>query len=230
MHEKNHVLREIEEEIMEALFDISISKKAGERIKMGEILDKIGQDIAKTQLTNIVRRKLEPEPLCYVDYIPYDGILLTKEGYKVARRIARNHRLAEAMLYQIFDVPFSELHEQACNIEHGISDLLAEYIYKKLKDKKTPFGMPIPMGEIEDFGCNDPSLLDISSGKKVILTRIDSHTSNTASELEPYDINHVGVKMLVKEQDEEGVLVELDKTEHKIPHRLSKNLCVRYEE
>ena len=164
MHEKSHVLRNIEEEIMEALFDISISKNAGERIKMGEILDKIGQDIAKTQLTNIVRRKLEPEPLCYVDYIPYDGILLTKEGYKVARRIARNHRLAEAMLYQIFDVPFSELHEQACNIEHGISDQLAGYIYKKLKNKKTPFGMPIPMGEIEDVGCDDPSLLDISSG------------------------------------------------------------------
>ena len=131
MHEKKYGLREIEEEIMEVLFDITITKEAAQRIKMGEILDRMGQDIAKTQLTNIVRRKLEPEG--YVDYLPYDGILLTYKGYQEARRIARNHRLAEAMLYQIFDVPFTELHEQACYLEHGITDRMAELIYQKLK-------------------------------------------------------------------------------------------------
>ncbi|MFX1334041.1 MAG: metal-dependent transcriptional regulator, partial [Promethearchaeota archaeon] len=131
MHVKKHDLRDIEEEIMEVLFDITIIKKENQRIKMGEILDKIGQELAKTQLTNIVRRKLEPQG--FVDYTPYDGILLTDQGFQVAKRIARNHRLAEAMLSQIFNVPFKELHEQACNIEHGISDRLAVLIFQKLK-------------------------------------------------------------------------------------------------
>jgi DtxR family Mn-dependent transcriptional regulator len=228
MHERKHKLRDIEEEIMEVLFDIAISRGDRQRIKMGEILDKLGQDLAKTQLTNIVRRKLEPQGL--VDYTPYEGILLTKKGQKVAKRIARNHRLAEAMLYQIFDVPFNELHEQACNIEHGISDFLAERIFQKLDAKKTPFGDIIPMADVEDLGCDDQSLTDIPVGTKVVLTRITSHTMNTASDLEVYEIQGVGVKMLIKDRNKNGVTVEMNNTEYLIPTRISKTLCAKPEE
>jgi len=228
MHEKNHELRVPEEEIMEVLFDITINKETKQRIKMGEILDRLGQDMAKTQLTNIVRRKLEP--LGYVDYTPYDGILLTSKGYQEARRIARNHRLAEAMLYQIFDVPFSELHEQACHLEHGISDRLAELIFQKLKEKRTPFGDVIPMGEAEDLSCDDQRLIDIPSGTKVILTRINSHTTETARELESYQIHGVDTKLVVKGKSKEGIIVELNHKEHMIPIQISKILCVKSEE
>jgi DtxR family Mn-dependent transcriptional regulator len=225
MSEKKGELRDIEEEIMEVLFDITITKEDTQRIKMGEILDRIEQDIAKTQLTNIVRRKLEPQG--YVDYTPYDGVLLTSKGYQEARRIARNHRLAEAMLYQIFDMPFNELHEQACYLEHGITDRIAELIYKKLEEKKTPFGDVIPMGDVEDLGCNDQTLIEIPSGKTVILTRINSHLTNTAIELESYQIRGVDKKMIVKEKDQEGVTVEMNNTEYKIPIRISRMLCVK---
>ncbi|MFX1507739.1 MAG: metal-dependent transcriptional regulator [Promethearchaeota archaeon] len=225
MNEKKDELRDIEEEIMEVLFDISITKGTTQRIKMGEILDRIEQDIAKTQLTNIVRRKLEPRG--YVDYTPYDGILLTSKGYQEARRIARNHRLAEAMLYQIFDVPFSELHEQACYLEHGITDRMAELIYLKLKEKKTPFGDVIPMGDVEDLGCDDQRLIEISAGTIVILTRINSHLTDTAIELESYQIHGVDTKMVVKAKDQEGITVEVNDIEFKIPTRISKILCVR---
>lgn len=227
MHDKKDDLRDIEEEIMEALFDITCVKKNKQRIKMGEILGRLGQDIAKTQLTNIVRRKLEPRG--YVDYTPYDGILLTTEGYQVARRIARNHRLAEAMLFQIFDVPFSELHEQACCLEHGISDRLAELIFQKLKEKKTPFGDVIPMGEVEDLGCDDQSLIDIPTGIAVILTRISSHSTETARALESYQIRGVDTKIVVKDRDTEEVTVELNNTEYKIPIQISKILFVKPE-
>ena len=225
MHEKKDGLRDIEEEIMEVLFDITITKDSTQRIKMGEILDRIEQDIAKTQLTNIVRRKLEPRG--YVDYTPYDGILLTSKGYQEARRIARNHRLAEAMLYQIFDVPFSELHEQACYLEHGITDRMAELIYQKLEEKKTPFGDVIPMGDIEDLGCNDQRLIEIPAGITVILTRINSHLTDTAIELESYQIRGVDTHMVIKDKDQEGVTVEVNNIEFKIPNRISKILCVK---
>lgn len=225
MNEKKYKLRDIEEEIMESLFDITLTKETNQRIKMGEILDRLGQDIAKTQLTNIVRRKLER--LGYVDYTPYDGILLTNKGYQEARRIARNHRLAEAMLYQIFEIPFSELHEQACHLEHGITDLMAEFIYKKLEEKKTPFGDIIPMGEVADVGCRDPSLVEIPTGTEVILTRINRHSTKTAKELESYQIQGVDIKMFVKDRDQEGVTLELNNKNFKIPIPLSKILCVK---
>ena len=221
-HQEDYELREIEEEIMEVLFDLQISKSADQRIKMGEVLDRIGGDLGKTQLTNIVRRKLEPGG--FVDYLPYEGLILTESGFKIARRIARNHRLAEAMLYQIFDVPFDKVHEHACSLEHGITDELAEYIYPKLKNDKTPFGMPIPMGNVEDLGCDDDCLLDMSKDSLVEVTRIKLHS---AKEFLKYDIHGVGEKMIVKNIDDTGVLVEIKNKEKKIPVFISQNLCVK---
>jgi Mn-dependent DtxR family transcriptional regulator len=229
MHVKERQgLRIIEEEIMEVLFDLHISKDKGQRIKNGEILDRMENRLTKTQLANIVRRKLEPRG--YVDYIPYSGVCLTDTGYLMARRIARNHRLAEAMLYQIFDVPFSKLHEQACHIEHGISDEIAEYIYQKLPVKITPFGMPIPMKKMDkDLGCGDKCLHEISVDTPVILTRIQSHSTDTAKKLEEYGIHAIGAKMYVRSIDNKGVMVEVDENPYNIPLQFSKLLCVKPE-
>ncbi len=229
MHEKEgQGLRVIEEDIMEVLFNLHISKSERQRIKMGEILDNMKDRLAKTQLSNIVRRKLEPQG--YVDYLPYEGIHLTKIGYQIARRIARNHRLAEAMLYQIFNMPFSKLHEQACHLEHGISDEIAEYIYRKLKVKMTPFGMPIPMKEKDrDSGCEEKWLYEVPAGIPVTLTRIQDHSTDFAKKLETYDIDAVGVKMHVKNINNEGVVVEVNEISRKIPLSISRLLCVKPE-
>jgi DtxR family Mn-dependent transcriptional regulator len=230
LHQKKQwELRVIEEEIMKVLFDLHTSKINGQRTRMGEILDCMENQLTKTQLTNIVRRKLEP--LEYVDYLPYEGVRLTEEGYQVAQKVARNHRLSEAMLYQIFDMPFSELHEQALHLEHGISDEFAEHIYRKLKVKMTPFGMPIPMNEKDkDLGCEEKCLREIPAGTTVTLTRIQNHSTETAKELEIRDINAIGVKMYVKSIDNEGVVIELNEKSHKIPLQLSRHLCVKSEE
>ena len=108
---------------MECLYDLHVSQCDDSYIKMKKILENLGKHVSKTQLTNIVQRKLVK--LGYVDYIQYEGVRLTPEGYKIATLVARNHRLAEAMLFQIFKVPFKIIHEQACLLEHSISDITA---------------------------------------------------------------------------------------------------------
>ena len=89
MHSKNSKLRDVEEEVMERLYDLHASLCDDSYIKMKQILENLGQNVSKTQLTNIVQRKLEK--LGYVDYLQYEGIRLTAEGYEIARKIARNH-------------------------------------------------------------------------------------------------------------------------------------------
>lgn len=229
MNEKEQQgLRVIEEDIMEVLFSLHITKSDRQRIKMGEILNRMEDKLTKAQLTNIVRRKLEPQG--YVDYLPYEGVRLTRIGYQTARRIGRNHRLAEAMLYQIFEMPFIKLHEEACSLEHGISDEIAEYIYRKLKTKMTPFGMPIPMEEKDqDLNCEDKCLNEIPVGIPVTLTRIQDHSTKFAKKLEVYDIHAVGVKMRVKDIDNEGVVVEINEISRKIPLSISRLLYVKPE-
>lgn len=227
MHDKNHHLRVIEEEIMETLFDLSIGDSVN-RIKMKNILNRLGETITKAQLTNIVRRKLESED--YVDYVPYEGIILRPKGFEVARKIARNHRLAEAMLYNIFDVPFDKLHDLACQLEHAITDETAEYINKKLLElnvRTTPFGMPIPMNNLDDLGCDDEELISIPPGTHVTLTRVQSHTSDTAASLMDLNIHKMGIKLFIKSKNEEGILVENQDSQFLIPNKISKSLCVK---
>jgi DtxR family Mn-dependent transcriptional regulator len=76
---------------------------------------------------------------------PYKGVNLTDGGRKLALSVFRRHRLAERMLVDMLGVGWAESHEEACRLEHSVSDQVANSIQKKLGDPKTcPHGNPIP--------------------------------------------------------------------------------------
>ncbi|MHA1993947.1 MAG: metal-dependent transcriptional regulator [Candidatus Hodarchaeales archaeon] len=224
MHLKPHKLRDIEEEIMEALFDLHLSLCDDSYLKMKQILERIGPQVSKTQLTNIVQRKLEK--LGYVRYTPYEGVRLTDKGFQVAQKIARNHRLAEAMLFQLFHMPFNTIHEQACLLEHSISDEMAKHIYAALPEKKTPFGIMIPMSVNEDFACSDQTIIDTPKGSKVVLTRISIHNYETATRLLDYGIKGIGEIFIVLNSSKKGVVIDKEGSEYLIPLDFAATLFV----
>jgi len=76
---------------------------------------------------------------------PYKGVNLTEDGRKLALSVFRRHRLAEKLLVDMLGVGWAESHEEACRLEHSISDQVASSIQKKLDNPKTcPHGNPIP--------------------------------------------------------------------------------------
>ncbi len=224
MHSKSHNLRDIEEEIMEALFDLHLALCDESYLKMKQILNRLGPQVSKTQLTNIVQRKLEK--LGYVRYQPYEGVRLTDEGFRVAQKIARNHRLAEALLFQIFKMPFETIHEEACLLEHAISDLMAEHIYEVLPEKKTPFGIMIPMKVSEDFACSDQTITDTPEGTTVSLARVSIHNHETAQKLLKLGIKGIGTKIKVIQHSQKGTRVQTEGSEYTIPQSLATTLYV----
>lgn len=209
---------------MEVLFDLQVSSDDSSYMKMGLILPRI-PNISKTQLTNIVQRKLEK--LGYVHYTPYEGVKLTPTGFKVAQKIARNHRLAEALLYQILKMPFAEIHEQACLLEHSISDEMAQYIYDALPEKITPFGISIPMTTVKDMECSDKILTDFTEGTTLKLIQISIHTYGTAKKLVEYGITGVGIEFKIKKILKRSVIIEIKDKEYKIPLDIAKTLLVK---
>ena len=209
---------------MEVLFDLQVSSGESSYMKMGLILPRI-PNISKTQLTNIVQRKLEK--LGYVHYTPYEGVKLTPTGFKVAQKIARNHRLAEALLYQILKMPFAEIHEQACLLEHSISDEMAQYIYDALPEKITPFGISIPMTTVKDMECSYKTLTDFTEGTTLKLIQISIHTHGTAKKLLEYGITGVGIDFKIKKFLKKSVTIEIKDKVYKIPVDLAKTLLVK---
>ena len=58
----------------------------------------------------------------YVKYEKYRGIALTEEGLNYARQIRKKHHVLERFLTDYLDVDHQTAHEEACKMEHAISD------------------------------------------------------------------------------------------------------------
>src|SRR4030042_2259018 len=58
----------------------------------------------------------------YVKYSPYHGAQLTSRGLQIADKVARKHRLLERFLADKRRMKKDEVHAQACEMEHALSD------------------------------------------------------------------------------------------------------------
>lgn len=79
------------------------------------------------------------------DYTPYGGVTLTSKGEQLALRVLRRHRLIELFLVRTLNLTWDEVHEEAENMEHAVSDLLIDRIDQYLDHPDfDPHGDPIP--------------------------------------------------------------------------------------
>ncbi len=80
-----------------------------------------------------------------VDYEPRDGVRLTNEGERRALNVIRRHRLIELFLVQTLGLDWSEVHAEAEELEHAISDKVLDRIDTLLGHPQfDPHGDPIP--------------------------------------------------------------------------------------
>jgi DtxR family transcriptional regulator, Mn-dependent transcriptional regulator len=102
---------------------------------------------------------------------------LTSSGRAYATSMLRKHRLAEVLLVEVLKVPWPQVHEEACRLEHAISDSLEQHLVALLGDPGTcPHGSPIP------GSANAPAeapvlqaLSAVPSGGSCTVRRIDEH-------------------------------------------------------
>ncbi|BET65698.1 metal-dependent transcriptional regulator [Opitutales bacterium ASA1] len=63
-----------------------------------------------------------------VDYEPRNGVRLTEPGRRLALHVLRRHRLVELFLVQTLGMDWAEIHEEAEQLEHVISERVLERI------------------------------------------------------------------------------------------------------
>jgi DtxR family transcriptional regulator, Mn-dependent transcriptional regulator len=107
------------------------------------------------------------------EYEPYTGVTLTLAGEKLATKVVRRHRLIELFLVQVLGFGWDEVHEEAEQLEHVVSDSLIERIDEMLGRPATdPHGDPIPSAEGTLRPQNAQSLLTCPLNVPVTVTRI----------------------------------------------------------
>ena len=73
------------------------------------------------------------------------NIHLTEQGQVLAESGLRRHRLLERMLVDMFGLDWTEAHEEAHRLEHGLSPMLEERMLAVMGAPETcPHGNPIP--------------------------------------------------------------------------------------
>jgi len=88
-----------------------------------------------------------------VEHVPYRGAQLSPQGRRAALRVIRRHRVLELYLTRELGYDWSNVHDEAERLEHGVSDQLISRIADALGNPRyEPHGEPIPTdaGEIEE--------------------------------------------------------------------------------
>ena len=112
-------------------------------VPMGQLASALG--IAPGTATTMVKALAESGLAVYE---PYNGVRLTSAGEKLAARVLRRHRLIELFLVQVMGMNWDEVHDDAEQMEHVVSDRLIERIDEMLgRPAFDPHGDPIPTAE-----------------------------------------------------------------------------------
>jgi DtxR family Mn-dependent transcriptional regulator len=83
-----------------------------------------------------------------VHYEPYMGVRLTPAGDKLASLVLRRHRLIELFLVKVLGMSWAEVHDEAEQLEHAVSERLIDRIDNMLgRPAVDPHGDPIPTAE-----------------------------------------------------------------------------------
>ncbi len=114
--------------MQEYLKTIYALRKEGAPAETTEIASRLG--VKPSSVTEMLK-KLADEG--YVKYESYKGAELTAKGNKAASKIVRKHRLLERFLTDILKLAKNSVHEQACEMEHSLSDEAEEALCRVLQ-------------------------------------------------------------------------------------------------
>jgi DtxR family Mn-dependent transcriptional regulator len=108
-----------------------------------------------------------------VRYEPRAGVQLTSAGNRLALHVLRRHRLVELFLVKVVGLDWSEVHAEAEELEHVISEKLLSRIDQMLGYPKVdPHGDPIPTPEGDVAPMGGESLINCQVGQAMEITRV----------------------------------------------------------
>jgi DtxR family transcriptional regulator, Mn-dependent transcriptional regulator len=173
-------------------------------VPMGQLAGALG--IAPGTATTMVKALAESG---LVVYEPYNGVRLTSAGEKLAARVLRRHRLIELFLVQVMGMKWDEVHDDAEQMEHVVSDRLIERIDDMLGSPEfDPHGDPIPNAEGQLAHRTLDTLLTCPLHTMVTVARVTDQDAAFLRFIEGNDLKP-GQKIEVEERDEVSDSVRL---------------------
>lgn len=159
------------ENYVKAIYQISAGA-GGSATATGKLAEALG--VSPGTVTSMLKTLGESG---LAEYVPYEGARLTDTGRMLALRVLRRHRLIELFLVRTLDLPWDEVHAEAENMEHAVSDLLIDRIDAYLGHPATdPHGDPIPKADGTVAGTSGRRLSQLAVGQPFRVVRVLEQT------------------------------------------------------
>ncbi len=143
-------------------------------------------DVSGASVTGMLKRLAG---MNLVDYNSYKGVKLTEKGDAHALHIIRQHRLLELYLKEMLGYTLDKVHEEACKLEHFISEEFSDKIAALLGNPKfDPHGHPIPTKDGKIFAHSEIPLSEAEIGKEMTISRLSDNDPNFLNYLEKMDL------------------------------------------
>src|ERR1700680_4031679 len=137
-------------------------------VRMGQVAAAL--NVTPGTATTMVKALAESD---LAEYEPYSGVRLTPAGEKLAVLVLRRHRLVELFLVQVMGMSWAEVHDEAEQLEHVVSERLIERIDEMLgRPTRDPHGDPIPNPDGAIASRELDTLLTCPVGTRLRVTRI----------------------------------------------------------
>jgi len=151
-----HGLIDTTEMYLRTVFELEEEGIVPLRARIAERLSQSGPTVSQTVA------RMERDGLLHV--AGDRQLALTDAGRTLATRVMRKHRLAECLLVSVIQMPWEEVHVEACRWEHVISESVERRLYELLgHPARCPHGNPIPgLAELVAAGAVTPPELESS--------------------------------------------------------------------
>jgi DtxR family transcriptional regulator, Mn-dependent transcriptional regulator len=136
------------EEYLEAIYKLSQKEDS---VKTSKISNDLG--ITQASVSEMLKKL---DKMDFVEYSQYKGVKLTEKGLKTAKKVTRKHRLLERFLHDILKLKDNLLHDQACEMEHSLSDEAERAMCQVLDHPdKCPGDSVIPACDLKFTSCDE---------------------------------------------------------------------------
>lgn len=153
--------------------------------------------IAPASVTGMVQKLATAKPPL-VDYRKRQGVTLTETGQRAALEVIRHHRLLESWLVQSLGYTWDEVHEEACRLEHVISEDFEARIAAALgHPTHDPHGDPIPDADLDLPNEQVQPLSSLRPVQQAVIQRVNDENPEFLRHLEKIGLT-LGTQLTVK--------------------------------
>jgi DtxR family Mn-dependent transcriptional regulator len=208
------------EEYLEAVYRL---EREGPGVTTSGLASELG--VAPASVSGMLK-KLAAEG--YLEHVARGEVTLTRQGLEVAVRVVRRHRLAERLLTDVLGMPWDQVQQEACMLEHAISDTVEERLVAILGDPKVcPHGLPIPPKDLSEPDRNGMPLAQLEIGADALVHGVTQEVPEMLRYLGEVGLRP-GAHVRVHDKAPLGgpMTVEIDKRRHAISLELARMVLV----